>query len=52
MSSLLEQIQDYFKNTSKEQIEKDWEEIKSWNNIGPTVDEYLESVMNRFNKNE
>lgn len=52
MSSLLEQIQDYFKNTSKEQIEKDWEEIKPWNNIGITVDEYLEGVMNRFNNNE
>lgn len=52
MNKLLEQIQDYFKNTSQEQIKKDWEEIKEWNNIGPTVDEYLESVMNRFIKDE
>lgn len=52
MSKLLEQIQDYFNYISQEQIEKDWEEIKEWNNIGPTVDEYVESIMNRLIKDE
>ena len=34
-------VKEYFANTPKEQIEKDWEELKHWNNVGPTVEEFL-----------
>ena len=32
------------KQTSPEQLEKDYEELREFNNIGPTVDEYLQCV--------
>ena len=46
MSSLSEQLKDYFNNTPQEQLDKDWEELKYWNEIGPEVDEYIKSVIN------
>ena len=44
MDSILEQLKNYFKNTSPEQLKKDWDELSEWNKVGPTVDEYLEEV--------
>ena len=46
MNSLSEQLKDYFNNTPQEQLDKDWEELKHWNEIGPEVDEYIKSVIN------
>lgn len=47
---ILQKLEDYFNNTSKEQLEKDWEEIKQYQNIGPTIDEYFEYMERRFKK--
>lgn len=44
MGKLLENLKEYFKNTSQEQIDKDFEEIEKYNEIGPSVDEYLKMV--------
>lgn len=44
MDSILNQLMNYFKNTSSEQLKKDWEDLDEWNKVGPTVDEYLEDV--------
>lgn len=44
MDSILEQLKNYFKNASPEQLKKDWDELSEWNKVGPTVDEYLEDV--------
>lgn len=41
---LYEQLEDYFKKTPKEQLEKDWLEVEHWNKIGPDVDEYVEFI--------
>lgn len=40
----LQQLKQYFVDTSPEQLEKDYEELREFNNIGPTVDEYLQCV--------
>ena len=32
-----EQLKDYFSNTPQEQLDKDWEELKHLNEIGPDV---------------
>ena len=40
----LQQLKQYFADTSPEQLEKDYEELREFNNIGPTVDEYLQCV--------
>ena len=42
MSELLEAIKKYFTETPKEILDKDWEEKKYLDEIGPTVDEYIE----------
>nr|DAI16456.1 MAG TPA: hypothetical protein [Bacteriophage sp.] len=41
MSKLLESLENYFKNTPKEQLDKDWKEIEYLNEIGPDVFETL-----------
>lgn len=35
---ILQKLEDYLNSTSKEQLEKDWEELKQYQNIGPTMD--------------
>lgn len=37
MSKLLESLENYFKNTPKEQLDKDWKEIEYLYEIGPDV---------------
>jgi hypothetical protein len=41
---LLQQLKDYFVNTPREIIEKEWHEYDKYNEIEPTVKEYLEYV--------
>lgn len=41
---LLQQLKDYFANTPREIIEKEWHEYDKYNEIEPTVNEYLEYV--------
>jgi hypothetical protein len=40
-NNFLEELKEYFRTTSKEQILADWEKSKEFDNIGPTVDEFL-----------
>jgi hypothetical protein len=42
--NLLQQLKEYFDNTPREVLEKEWNELSYLNEIGPTVDEYLECV--------
>lgn len=48
MAGIYESLKAYFVNTPKEQLNKDWEEIKHLNEIGPDVLEYAESVRENF----
>lgn len=49
MLEIYNQLKAYFKNTPKEQLDKDWEEIKHWNEIGPDVEEWvMESYKKRY----
>ena len=44
MSKVLESLKKYFKETPKEQLDKDFKEIDNkWGHIRPTVEEWLES---------
>lgn len=49
-SELVQSLKDYFKNTAKEQIKKDWEEIEKMNFGGPTVQEYFSNFGGRWSK--
>ena len=48
MGNLFESLKDYFENTLKDVIEKDWREIEYLNEIGPDVIEYAEFVRENF----
>lgn len=43
---LLQQLKEYFENTPREVVEKEWHEYDKYNEIGPSVEEYLEYVSN------
>ena len=42
-SKMLKDIKEYFANTPKEQIDKDWQEIEAMGFTSPTVDEFIEN---------
>ncbi len=44
MDAILKQLEEYFKNTPRDVVEKEWHEYDRYNNIGPTVNEYLAFV--------
>lgn len=37
----------YLDSVSNEQLQKDLEEVKEWNSVGPTMDEFLESLPSK-----
>ena len=49
MKKVFESLKNYFENTPNEQIEKDWEELKKYNEIGPDIEEFL-FVQKQFAK--
>ena len=40
-SKLIQGLQDYFDNTSPEQLEQDWKELEKFNQYGPDIEECL-----------
>ena len=38
---LVNSLQKYLDNTSQEQLDKNWEKLKEWENVGPSVEEYI-----------
>lgn len=40
-----EELKQYFENTSQEELDKDWEDIKYLNEIGPDAGEYVVNVL-------
>lgn len=46
-ATLLEELKEYFENTPREQILKDWESTKEYEGVGPTADEFLTSVYSQ-----
>ena len=36
-----ENLRKYFENASREELDRKWEELKHWNNVGPTCKEYF-----------
>ena len=45
----IEKLKEYFTNTPKEQIEKDWEEIERLNIGGPSIDDFFNTIE-KYNK--
>jgi len=40
--SIIGKMEEYFKNTPHEKIKQDWEDTKEFDNVGPTMDEFLQ----------
>lgn len=40
-TDIIEDLKHYLATTPKEQIEKDWEPLKEWGKVGPSVSEFL-----------
>jgi hypothetical protein len=47
--SLLSQLIEHIKTTSKEELEKEFKELEDWSNVGPTVEEFMD-FCNKVNK--
>ena len=39
-----EKLVQYYENTPKEEIDRQWEETKEYDAIGPTVEEFLKTL--------
>ena len=48
MGNIYESLKQYFENTPKEVLDRDWKEIEYLNEIGPDVIEYAEFVKENF----
>ena len=42
MKNVLAELLDHIKTTPKEELEREFEEIKEWSNVGPTVEEFMD----------
>lgn len=47
MGNLLENLKKYFENTPQDILDKDWEDIKYLNDIGPDVEEYAKYIKGK-----
>lgn len=56
MGKISESMRRYLDSISDEQLQKDLEEVKEWNSVGPTIDEFLElfppKIQNEFINNK
>ena len=44
MGNLLSKLKEYLSSNSKEQILDDWTAIEEYDNIGPTVEEFMQTL--------
>ena len=44
MSKLVEELKKKLDSMTQEELDQEWEKLKEWNNVGPTVEEYLENL--------
>ena len=48
MESIVEKLKKYFESTSDEQVLKDWGKTKEFDEIGPTMDDFLSQTNWHF----
>ena len=49
MKNVLAELLEHIKNTSKEELEKEFNELEEWSHVGPTVEEFMD-FCNKVNK--
>lgn len=45
MENLVEQLRAYLASATKEQLERDWEELEPWSNVGPELFSFIDEQM-------
>jgi hypothetical protein len=48
MESIVKKLMKYFESTSHEQVLKDWEKTKEFDEIGPIMDDFLSNTNLHF----
>lgn len=48
MGKLADSMRRYFEETPQEILEREWDELKSFNEIGPDATEYIERVKSYY----
>ena len=44
MSNIVEQLRKHLASMTEEEKQKEWDELKHWNDVGPTVEEYIHDL--------
>ncbi len=44
MSSIVERLREHLASMTEEEKQAKWEELKKWNDVGPTVEEYINGL--------
>lgn len=44
MNKILEELEEKLNSMSQEELDAEWAELEKWNNVGPTVEEYFDSL--------
>jgi len=44
MSNIVEQLRQHLASMTEEEKQKEWDELKKWNDVGPTVEEYINDI--------
>lgn len=50
MSNFYEELKKYFENTPREKVLEDWDKSKKWDEVGPTLEEFLEQQIQYSNE--
>lgn len=48
MGKLEKALRKHFDETPQEELDKEWEELKHWNEIGPDAEEYINYYKNEM----
>lgn len=52
MGKLVENLKLYLESATEEQLAKDWNELKKYNEVGPYVDTYMQTFVYLQQKNK
>ncbi len=44
MSKIVERLRKHFEEATQEELDREWEKLKHWNEIGPSIEEYIEGL--------
>jgi hypothetical protein len=52
MENFVEKLKKYFEETPREKVLEDWEKTKEFDNVRPTVEEFLQNTDDKIKKND